>query len=141
MKSNQVTVRLAKPDDLDFVSRDGYVAKEIVLYKIEREECFVLDVDGQPAGYLRLEFLWSIVPYIALIILLEMYRKKGYSRDLLQFVENHLRSKGYDVLYSSSQADEPTPQAWHRHMGFEECGIINGINAGGIGEIFFCKSL
>lgn len=141
MKTNQATVRLANPEDLDFVSRDGYVAKEIVLHKIEQGECFVLDVDGQLAGYLRLEFLWSIVPYIALVKLLETYRKKGYSRDLIQFVENHLRSKGYDVLYSSSQADEPTPQAWHRHMGFEECGIINGINAGGIGEIFFRKSL
>jgi hypothetical protein len=26
-------------------------------------------------------------------------------------------------------------------MGFEECGIINGINDGGIGEVFFRKYL
>jgi hypothetical protein len=26
---------------------------------------------------------------------------------------------------------------WHRKMGFAECGIINGINEAGIGEVFF----
>ena len=42
---------------------------------------------------------------------------------------------------SSSQADEPEPQTWHRAIGFEECGIISGLNEGGIGEIFFRKKL
>lgn len=135
------SVRLAQPADLAFVSRDGYVPQEIILHKIKQEECFILEVDGQSAGYLRLEFLWSLIPYISLVMILETYRKKGFSRDLLGFVESHLRERGFNVLYSSSQADEPTPQAWHRYMGFEECGIINGINAGGIGEIFFRKTL
>lgn len=43
-------------------------------------------------------------------------------------------------LYSSSQANEAEPQQWHRHMGFAECGIINGINDG-IGEVLFVKPL
>ena len=45
------------------------------------------------------------------------------------------------MLYSSSQADEPEAQAWHRRMGFEECGIVSGINEGGIGEVFFRRPL
>jgi len=45
------------------------------------------------------------------------------------------------VLFSSSQANEPEPQAWHRHVGFEECGFIAGINEGGVGEVFFRKVL
>jgi hypothetical protein len=43
-------------------------------------------------------------------------------------------------LYSSATGDEVPPQAWHRHMGFEECGILVGHNEG-VGEIFFRKSL
>ncbi|MFU8827154.1 MAG: hypothetical protein ACNA70_06650 [Brevefilum sp.] len=31
--------------------------------------------------------------------------------------------------------------AWHRHMGFAECGVINGLNQGGVGEVIFRKSL
>ncbi len=139
MVKDVVTVRLAENSDLDFVCQDGYLSREEVLWKIKRRECFVLCVDGNLAGYLRLEFLWSLVPYIALIIIKERYQKMGYSRDLLGFVEKTLKIMGYEVLYSSSQADETIPQAWHRHIGFEECGVINGINEGGVGEIFFRK--
>ena len=141
MMRQHASVRLAQPADLAFVSRDGFVSQEVIMHKIEQGECFVLEVGGQYAGYLRLEFLWSLVPYISLVMILESYQKMGFSRDLLGFVEKHLKERGFNVLYSSSQADEPTPQAWHRHMGFEECGIINGINAGGIGEIIFRKAL
>lgn len=45
------------------------------------------------------------------------------------------------ALYSSSQVDEGEPQAWHRHMGFVECGILAGVNEGGVGEVFYQKAL
>ena len=43
------------------------------------------------------------------------------------------------MLYRSSQVDEPDPQAWHRDVGFEECGIIAGINKG-LGESLFSQA-
>jgi predicted GNAT superfamily acetyltransferase len=141
MSIDNILVRLAEPSDLSFVGQDGFISQEIVLRKIKEGEVFLLLVEGQPAGYLRIEFLWSLAPFISLIIIQEHHRKKGYSRALLSYVKEHLRARGYDVLYSSSQLDEPQPQAWHRHMGFEECGILNGINAGGIGEVFFRTAL
>jgi predicted GNAT superfamily acetyltransferase len=137
MPIEKVFVRLAEPSDIGFVGQDGYISQEIVLRKIQQGEIFLLLVEGQNAGYLRIEFLWSLVPYISLIMIQETHRKKGYSRVLLGYVKDHLRAKGYSVLYSSSQLDEPQPQAWHRHMGFKECGVLNGINEGGIGEVFF----
>lgn len=45
------------------------------------------------------------------------------------------------MLLSSSQADEFEPQTWHRHMGFVECGRLEGINEGGVDEVFFRKQL
>lgn len=136
-----IDVRLATLDDLDYVSQDGYISPEVVVRKIGVDEVFILLVNGQPAGYVRLAFLWSLVPYVALIHIEKAYQKMGLSYDLLSFVEEHLRDLGFDELYSSSQVDEPAPQAWHRHMGFVECGIISGINEGGIGEVFFKKRL
>jgi ribosomal protein S18 acetylase RimI-like enzyme len=82
------------------------------------------------------------IPYIGLILVLPKYRRQGIGRAMLKFVERKLRKKWHKVLLSSSQANEPYPsQAWHRAMGFEECGIISGINEKGIGEVFFRKSL
>jgi hypothetical protein len=62
-------------------------------------------------------------------------------RALLKFVEQDPRARGHRTLYSSSQANEIQPQTWHRHVGFEECGFIAGINDGGIDEVFFRKKL
>jgi N-acetylglutamate synthase-like GNAT family acetyltransferase len=137
----KVNVRLAKAADLNAVNQDHYVSDEVILKKIAADEVFLLSIDGEPVGYLRLEYLWSMVPYIALVHISEPFRGQGYSHNLLNFVEDYLREKGFDILYSSSTGNEAEPQAWHRHMGFEECGFIAGMNEGGVGEIFFRKEL
>ena len=134
-------VRIAVNDDLTFVGQDGYVAPEILRRKIVAGEVLIAELEGMAVGYLRLEFLWSSIPYIALIRVDERSRRRGVGRALVQFVEQQLLARGHSVLYSSAQANEPEPQAWHRRMGFKECGIIAGINRGDIGEIFFRKRL
>lgn len=107
---------------------------------MEWQEIVVAERGGGPVGALHLEYLWSSVPYIALIYVLPEHRRQGVGRALLRFAETFLGGQGHGALYSSSQADEPGPQAWHRHAGFEECGIVAGINKG-VGEVFFRKRL
>ncbi len=138
--SGEIAIRFARLEDLKFAHQDRYIPVEVVKRKIELQEVVVAEWNGKRAGYVRLEYLWSDTPYIALIRVLEEYRRQGIGKALLRFIEAFLRDKGHKALYSSSQADEPEPQAWHRHVGFEECGIISGINDG-IGEVFFCKRL
>ena len=138
----RVIVRFAGPEDLEWsVVEDGHVTERIIRHKIINDEIIIAELDGQPIGYLRLEFLWSTIPYIGVIFVIESYRNEGIGQKILAFLEDHLRSIGHDVLYSSSQTNEPEPQAWHRSVGFVESGIIFGINEGGIGEVFFRKSL
>ena len=136
-----ISVRYADYPDSDFVGQDGYVSGEVLRRKIEAQEVFIAEQAKKPAAYLRLEFLWSEIPYIALIQVMDPFRKQGIGRALLSHVEVVLRKSGHTKLYSSSQVDEPEPQEWHRHMGFIECGVIAGLNEGGIGEIFFSKEL
>ncbi len=138
--SGEIAIRFARLDDLEFVHQDRYIPAEVVKRKIELQEVVVAEWNGKRGGYVRLEYLWSDVPYIALIRVLADYRRQGIGKAMLRFIEAFLRDKGQEALYSSSQADEPEPQAWHRHVGFEECGIIAGINDG-IGEVFFRKRL
>jgi ribosomal protein S18 acetylase RimI-like enzyme len=137
-----ITVRFAVPEDLAWcVTRDHHAAPAIIARKIGVNEILVAEVAGERAGYLRLEYLWSSLPYIALIGVVEQHQRQGIGRAMLDFLEAYLRGAGHSVLMSSSQVNEPEPQAWHRHMGFEECGILAGINPGGVGEVFFRKAL
>ena len=147
--SDEITIRFARLDDLDFAYQDGYIPAEVLKRKIEAqaalnpdhiEDIVIAEWNGRRVGYVRLEYLWSIIPYISLIQVLPEYRRQGVGKALLGFIETFLRDAGHEVLYSSSQADEPEPQAWHRYMGFEECGFVAGINDG-IGEVFFRKCL
>lgn len=136
-----MNVRYATQRDLTFVTQDGYVPVHTVARKIEEREVLVAERDSVLAGYVRIEHLWSKVPYIALIRVLPDFRRHGVGRALLGFLEEQLRAAGHTVLLSSSQADELEPQAWHRHMGFVECGRLEGINEGGVDELFFRKEL
>lgn len=117
------------------------VAEEVIKHKIEQNEIIVAEVEGQNVGYLRLEYLWLKIPYIGLIFVQQEYRRQGIGRAILGFLEAFLRSRRHKALLSSSQVDETLSQEWHRAMGFEECGILAGINENGIGEVFFRKSL
>jgi N-acetylglutamate synthase-like GNAT family acetyltransferase len=136
-----VTARYATASDLAFVAQDGYLAERVVRRKVEAGDVFVAERAGERVGYLRLEHLWAKVPYVELIRVLAPHRRRGVGRALLAFVEADAAARGHAVLYSSSQADESEPQAWHRRMGFEECGFLAGVNEGGVGEVFFRKRL
>jgi ribosomal protein S18 acetylase RimI-like enzyme len=136
-----VTVRHAGDGDVSFVSQDEYLSQATIRRKIEAAEVLLAEVDGVGAGYLRIEYLWSKIPYITLIRVLSEYRQRGVGKALLAFLEAKLRDAGHELLLSSSEATEPAPQAWHRHMGFEDCGRLEGINADGVDEVFFRKGL
>ena len=147
--SDEIAIRFARVDDLDFAYQDGYIPAKTLKPKIEAqlalnpdriEDTVIAKWNGKRVGYVRLEYLWSIVPYVSLIQVLPEYRRQGVGKALLRFIETFLRKAGHEALYSSSQADEPEPQAWHRHVGFVECGFIAGINES-VGEVFFRKNL
>jgi ribosomal protein S18 acetylase RimI-like enzyme len=140
-RSGHLVVRFATPDDLDWLTAQDDIPAAIIARKIAVSDILIAERAGERVGFLRLEYLWSTLPYIAMIRVIEHARQQGIGRALLAFLESVLREHGHTVLMSSSQADEPPPQAWHRHMGFEECGILSGINPGGVGEVFFRKAL
>ena len=137
-----ILARFATAVDVDWCqSHDRLVPRDLLQRKISHREIVVVEIEEDRVGYLRLGFLWSTIPQIDLIWVDEQCRRQGVGRSLLELVEQHLRAQGHKILLSSAQADEPESQAWHRAVGFQECGFLAGINKHGIGEIFFSKPL
>lgn len=99
------------------------------------------EYDGKLAGYLRLHYLGQKIPYIGLILVELEHRDLGIGRAILKYLNEYLCFRGYRILLSSTVVIEPEPQEWHRKMGFEECGVITGINQDGTGELFFRKKI
>jgi GNAT superfamily N-acetyltransferase len=108
---------------------------------LDQRHVVIAERGERAAGYAYFDFLGVLNPFLAMIWVFDEYRGIGISRDILVFLEDHFRRGGHEVLYSSSRADGAVPQAWHRHMGFEECGFIIGLGEGDVGEVYFRKRL
>jgi GNAT superfamily N-acetyltransferase len=138
-------VRFAGPADVEFVSRENYIAHVggpvPVRQFLERGQVILAERGGTPVGYAFSDYLCVIDPFLAMIWVAAPHRRQGVGAALLRFLEGHLRDRGYALLYSSARVDQPGPQAWHRRMGFEECGFLTGRGPGGVGEVFFRKPL
>jgi len=130
--------RLAEPADIEALrALDPWPSEKAWQRLIAGGEAVVLDVDGQVVGMLHYAVLWATVPFLCQIEIAEAHRGKGYSRLMIGALADHLRSQGYVALLSSSQTDQPEPQAWHVHLGFTSNGILENIEDEGIGEVVF----
>ena len=139
--AGDITVRWAAAGDAALAGQDGPPPVGADARATAPGEVAVAERGGEGVGYLRLEYLWGSLPFVALIRVAPAHRRRGVGRALLAFLEGELRARGHGALLSSSQVDEPAPQAWHRRVGFAECGILAGVKAGGVGEVFFRKPL
>lgn len=136
----RIIVRPATANDLDALTLRNYIPRERLARMVEQNQFAIAESNAMPIGYAGLDWLVAVHPFLAMIWVFEHYRRRGVGRALLRFLEDRCRELGFDELHSSSQLDEAEPQAWHRRMGFEECGIIAGFNHG-VGEIVFRKRL
>ena len=97
-------------------------------------------VRGQPVGWLVHTLLWARVPFIELLFVEDAYRRQGVATALLAKLEESLRGDGASLLFSSARDDDPGALAWHFEQGFVEAGVLEGVNAGDVGQVFFNKS-
>ena len=135
-------VRTAAGHDLDWLAEhDGHLDRAGVAAKLERREVLVAELDGVPAGMLRFDLLWSAVPFVALVRVDESARRRGVGRALVEGLCVRAQALGAAFVLSSATGDEAEPQAWHKAVGFQPCGELQGINDDGVGEIVYLLRL
>ncbi len=137
----EITVRRAEPYD----SLPPGVAHKLPAALLEgkrRDGAILLAyVRGQPVGWLVHNLLWARVPFIELLHVEPALQRLGVAAAMLATLEDQLRAQGRALLFSSAQDDNPAALAWHLELGFEEAGVLDGVNPGVVGEVFFRKAL
>ena len=135
-------IRFAEIKDLDScVKLDLHKNIDTIKNKIAMKEVIVAENNNEVIGCLKIEYIWTHLPFISYIVIKNDFRASGIGRSMLTFLEEYLKNNGQDTLLSSTMTDAVNPQKWHLKMGFIECGMLCGINEDGVGEIFFKKIL
>ena len=117
-----ITIRYVTKEDKKFwFELDKHLSDEEFEKKVRDKQGYVLLEDNEPAGILRYNLFWDNTPFCNLLIVEENEQGKGYGRALMTRWENEMRGRGYDLVMTSTQADE-TAQHFYRKLGYRDCG-------------------
>jgi ribosomal protein S18 acetylase RimI-like enzyme len=137
-------VDVAKPSRTDvewLLCHDPHVGEPWVLRCIDLGEYFVARIQGDIVGFLRFSLFWGRIPYMEMIWVSSAHRRSGVGTALFRMWEDEMRRDAYGMLMTSSEADEPEPQDWHRRNGFSETGAIKLPSIQSVPEVFFLKQV
>jgi len=132
-------IRYAQSCDKEFwFSLDKHLSEAEFSVKVRDKQAYVLFVANIPAGILRYNLFWDNTPFCTLLYIAENFQNSGYGKMLMNFWEDEMRAKGYDLLLVSTQADE-TAQYFYRAIGYCDCGSL--LLPKQSTELFLCKEL
>lgn len=117
-----MNIRIAKPEDLDILSRhDKHISREELKYSITRGRVYLLEEDGDFAGWLRHSLFWDNTPFMNMLFVLDSYRGKGYGKALTEFWENKMKEQKYKYVMTSTASDEYA-QHFYVKLGYHAIG-------------------
>jgi ribosomal protein S18 acetylase RimI-like enzyme len=93
---------------------------------------------NDPIGFLKFSILWETLPFIEVIWFTAGSRGHGLGQRAVQEWEEEMKSRGFDLVLTSTAADETTQRFW-RKLGYVDCGSLSV--RGKPAELFLQKHL
>jgi len=118
-------IRIATDNDLDFLlEHDRHIARELIPRKITDSQVYVATTaDGEVVGWLRYGLWYDLIPFMNMLYILEPHRREGLGRQLVERWEQDMREIGFDMVLTSTQADEEG-QHFYRKLGYIDTGVL-----------------
>ena len=138
-----IKIRYVEASDKEFwYSLDKHLPETEFENKVYTKRGYVLSLNNKPVGLLRYNLLWDSVPFCTMIFIDCQYQGKGYGKQLIQYWENDMKRRGYEMLLTSTQVDEKA-QHFYRKLGYKDCGgfVIDIPQYAQPMEMFFIKSI
>ncbi len=145
---DEVRIRRARENDLDtvlsileeaarwLISRGidqwqpGSFSRQRIADRIEREEMYLAELGGRPAGTLALQWsdeeTWGEVPkdagYVHGLAIRRSFAGRGLGRELLRWAENRTASSGKKYLRLDCMTENRALNEYYRQAGFDHRG-------------------
>lgn len=136
-------VRYVELTDRDFwFTLDHHLPEAEFENKVNLKRAYVLMEDDPPVGILRYNLFWDNTPFCTLLYVASAHQRTGCGRALMEFWEEDMRAQGYDLVLTSTQADEDA-QHFYRKLGYHDCGglVLDSPGHEQPMELFLSKAL
>jgi ribosomal protein S18 acetylase RimI-like enzyme len=91
--------------------------------KVRDRRGYIISNDGKPIGIMRFNLFWDNIPFLTMIYIDGQSQRKGFGRQVMLHWENEMRSLGYKMVMTSTQADEQA-QYFYRKIGYVDRGCL-----------------
>ncbi|HID0882721.1 TPA: GNAT family N-acetyltransferase [Clostridium botulinum] len=81
------------------------------------------DQDNKIIGWLRYSYFWDNTPFMNMLYINENYRNKGIGKKLVEFWETEMKSKGYELVMTSTLSNEQA-QHFYRKLRYKDAGSL-----------------
>jgi len=117
-------IRVAKGPDIGFLSENyRHITVERLMKKVDAGHIYIHLENELPQGLLCYSRLWSLIPFMDMLFVVEGRRNKGIARSLVSKWELDMFHAGADLVLTSTQADEQA-QHFYRKLGYRDCGAL-----------------
>jgi len=119
------SISYASMEDIQYLcSHNGEpLSEDECKSKIRDKRCYILYYSGKSIGVMRYNLFWDFIPFLTLIYVDEMYRKKGFGVAALTHWEDEMRSLGHNFVMLSTRVDIDS-QHFYRKLGYVDMGSI-----------------
>ena len=115
-------IRYVQYADKDFWFRlDRHLSEAEFERKVRDAMGYVLSENDVPVGLLRYNLFWDNTPFCYMLHIEGACQGKGYGRMLMNHWEAEMKSLGYGMVMTSTQADE-SAQHFYRKLGYQDAG-------------------
>lgn len=118
-------IEYAREQDFQFIlDNDRHIPKQLIKNKLKEKEIIIAkDQDNKVMGWLRYNYFWDNTPFMNMLYLNENYRNKGIGKELVEFWESEMKSKGYELVMTSTLSNEQA-QHFYRKLGYKDSGSL-----------------
>lgn len=97
-------IRLANVDDLKFIKQYDYEVYDIEA-DVKNNLVYII-VEKEFIGFLRYSLFWNRIPFINMFYIRDIYRNKGYGKELLNFFIKEMQNKKFENIMTSCLSEE-----------------------------------
>lgn len=116
---------VAADSDYGYIQEhDRHISESLIQAKIRAQEIYILrDENEINIGWMRFGYFWDNTPFMNMLWIDEQHRGKGAGGLVVRFWENEMKSSGYKLVMTSTQANEEA-QHFYRKLGYRDAGCL-----------------